>query len=66
MLKIKLENKALVPLHGVKPGATVSVKADRHGVPLEKCWRDRLRDSKIDGAIVVVQDKKTKKKKGGD
>lgn len=64
MMKLELENKALVTVCGVKPGHKIQVKADKHGVPLEKRWRDRLRDAKIDGAICVVEEKK-KSKKGG-
>lgn len=60
MLKLKLENKAIVPIHGVKPGQKFEVEADDHGVPLEKRWRDRLRDSKVDGAIVHVEPKRAK------
>lgn len=59
MQKATYENKSLVTLHGIKPGETFEVKVDADGVPLEKHWRNRLRDSKVDGCIAPV------KKKGG-
>lgn len=54
MLTKTYENKSLVKLNGLKPGEKVKVRVDAKGVPLEKKWRDRLRDAKIDGAFMPV------------
>lgn len=54
MMKIQLENKSAVTLHGQPPGATFTVDADDNGTPLDAKWRRRLRDSEIDGAITQV------------
>jgi len=61
MQKATYENKSLVSIHGVKPGSTFEVAVDAEGVPLEKRWRDRLRDAAVDGAIVRVDRKGGKK-----
>lgn len=62
MLKIEIENKAAVKIHGLAPGARKKINADEKGTPLEKHWRRRLHDSAIDGAIVKVEAaKKTRK-----
>ena len=56
---VELENKSIVEVHGLKPGQTARVEADRHGSPKEKRWRRRLKDN--DG-ISIVKKKKSKKK----
>ena len=35
----------------------IEVDTDSHGVPLEKFWRNRLKDSAIDGCVEVVKRK---------
>jgi len=62
-LKITIENKSDVMLHGLKPGAKKQIEADCNGMPLEKHWRRRLRDSIVDGAIVVEKETKVYKSK---
>ena len=59
---ITLVNKSDVILNGVKPGSTIMVKADKDGVPLDRYWRNRLRDAGMDGAVEVVKSVTTKKK----
>ena len=39
---------------GFKPGQRVVIATDSEGVPLDKFWRRRLRDSKVDGCCEVV------------
>ena len=48
------------PLHGVAKGNTVTVSVDRDGTPLDKNWRRRLKDSKIDGCVEIVTKAKPK------
>ena len=43
------------PIHGHPAGSTVRVQADEAGVPLEKHWRDRLRDAEIDYCVTVMK-----------
>ena len=52
--EITLENKSDVTLNGVKPGGKVRVKVDRDGVPLDRYWRNRVRDAEIDGCVAKV------------
>lgn len=61
MKKATIENKSSVTIHGLKPGARLSINVDRNGVPLDRNWRRRLQDSAIDGSIVVVKETKAKK-----
>lgn len=58
---INLENKSLVEIHGLKPGNTARVEADRHGSPKDKRWRRRLKDD--DGISIVKKQKQKKKEK---
>lgn len=60
---INLENKSLVEIHGLKPGKTARVEADRHGSPKEKLWRRRLKDN--DGIVIVKKTERKEEGKGG-
>jgi hypothetical protein len=59
---VLIKNTSSVTLRGVKPGATVKVAIDRHGVAKDRYWRNRLRDAKIDGCVKIENAKKTSKK----
>ncbi len=50
-MKLKLNQ----PMKGYETGRTVTVQTDADGVPLEKFWRRRLRDAKIDNCVEVVK-----------
>ena len=43
------------PIHGHPSGSTVRVQADDASVPLDKFWRDRIRDAEIDDCVTVVK-----------
>lgn len=62
MPKVEIENRSAVAIHGLQPGATRKIDVDENGLPLDKNWRRRLHDSKIDGAIAKVEAKPKKKK----
>lgn len=51
---IELRVKTEQPLHGVAKGNIVTVSVDRNGIPFDKNWRRRLKDSKIDGCVEIV------------
>jgi len=64
---ITLRNDSQVELNGVEPGQSVSVKVDKKGVPLQRFWRDRLRDSSYDGCVTNLNsasNKQAQAKKG--
>lgn len=47
-------------------GSIITVNAEK-GIPLEKFWRDRLKDSEIDNCVSIVKKKySTKKTKLGN
>jgi hypothetical protein len=54
-MKLKINN-----VHGYS--GEVTVKCDRNGIPLERFWRNRLRDAKTDNCVEVVTAKKIKVK----
>ena len=58
-MKLKLNN----PLAGYEAGRTVSIQTDANGVPLEKFWRRRIRDAKIDNCVEVVKTSRPKREK---
>lgn len=56
MSKLKLQLHA--DLGDFLKGRTIEVEAT-NGIPVDKYWRDRIKDSKIDGCVSIV--KSTKK-----
>lgn len=54
-MKLKINN---VPGHS----GTVSIQTDENGVPLEKFWRNRLRDAATDNCVEVIKAPKPSKK----
>ena len=57
----KLENKAVklkinTPLRGYSKGVELKIKVDPEGVPLERYWRDRLKDSKFDNCVEIIEE----------
>ena len=58
-IKLKLNQ----PMAGYEAGHTVTVQTDDSGVPLEKFWRRRIRDAKIDNCVEVVKASKPKQEK---
>lgn len=55
MSKKKVEYTVNVSMHGVKAGQSVLLDVDVHGIPLDRKWRRRLKDAKIDGCITKKQ-----------
>jgi len=47
-------------LRGMMAGAVMPIRVDKEDIPLDRYWRDRLKDAAIDNCIEFV-----KKKKGG-
>ena len=62
MIEVKINSAPLAALLGVKPGDTMQVKC-KNGIPVNREWRNRFKDSKIDGCVSVVQ-KAAKTSKG--
>ena len=58
-MKLKLNQ----PMKGYDAGREVAVQTDASGVPLEKFWRRRLRDAKIDNCVEVVKASKSNRRK---
>jgi len=52
-------------IHNVKGyDGLVTIKTDKNGLPLDKFWRDRLKDSQLDNCVEIVKTKsKTKQEK---
>lgn len=48
------------PVHGFRVGQTVALGVDGNGVPIDRLWRRRVRDAKIDGCLTVAVVPKTK------
>jgi len=55
-VKLKINN-----VKGYRLGQVVTVQTDGDGIPLDKFWRRRLKDSKIDNCVEAVQPKKEHK-----
>ena len=57
LLTLKLN----VPLRGFEAGREINVKHNK-GIPLDRFWRARLEDAKIDGCVEVVKAKSKSQK----
>ena len=55
--------KINIAMNGYKVGDTLKLKTDKGGNILDGFWSRRLKDSKIDGCVEIVQPKEAKKKK---
>lgn len=54
-MKLKINN---VPGYS----GTVTIQADANGIPLERFWRNRLKDAKFDQCVEVVKPSRAKTK----
>ena len=41
---------------------TIDIETDYHGTPVDKFWRNRLKDAAIDGCVEIVTSKRKVKK----
>lgn len=58
-MKVTVNNKALAATLGVNAGDTVDVEC-KNGVPINREWRNRFKDSAIDGCITLSKVKEGK------
>jgi len=59
--KLTIKNNTTFTLNGIRAGKTGAIDCDETGMPLDKYWRNRLRDAQIDGCVEILKSK-TKKK----
>jgi len=55
------ENKRLklnTSLRGHDAGTTIRVRVDKSGIPVDPYWRNRVKDSEVDGCCEFVSGKK--------
>lgn len=53
-MKLKLNRD----ISGHKKGTVLTIKADKKGLPLDRYWRARLKDSELDNCCEIVKNKK--------
>lgn len=53
--------KLNAPLRGHPSGAVIRIEVDKEGTPLERYWRDRFKDAKIDNCVEWVGKKASTK-----
>lgn len=63
-MMVTIKNEGLATALGKKVGDQVKVEC-RGGIPVDKYWRQRLKDAELDGSVEVKQNK-TKSKKEAD
>ena len=56
----KVEFTVNADIHGFKAGQTIMLDLDKRGIPVERTWRRRLKDAKIDGCITKTEQPKPK------
>lgn len=47
--------KLNAPLRGLPDGAKVTIKVDKDGTPVDRYWRDRLKDAKNDQCVEFIK-----------
>ena len=57
-MKLKIINEQLKALHG----EVVDVAVNNYGKPIERYWRNRLRDAAIDCCVEAIEEKPKAKK----
>lgn len=60
-MQIKINN-----LPGYAAGSVIDIETDASGIPLDKFWRKRLKDAKIDQCIEVFKPSKKLKTEEGN
>jgi len=45
---------------------TVTIKTNSNGIPLDKFWRNRIKESELDNCVELVKPSAPKKKKGDE
>ncbi len=53
--------KLNAPLRGHAADTELKIEVDKEGTPLDRYWRDRLKDAKIDNCVEFVGSKSTTK-----
>ena len=56
MKQIKLKLNVDIGYH--KKGEVLSISADKKGIPFDRYWRARLKDSALDNCCEIVKNKK--------
>lgn len=59
-VKVTINNAALAEALGKKAGDKVDVEC-KNGIPVDRYWRGRFKDSELDGSITIPAPKKTPK-----
>lgn len=50
----KLKIQVNINIGKIKKGSQIMIDVDNEGIPLDKFWRKRLKDSAIDNCIQVI------------
>ena len=53
--------KLNAPLRGYAAGTELRIEVDKAGTPLDRYWRDRFKDAKIDNCVEFVDKKQSAK-----
>lgn len=56
-----MENKRLklnADLRGYTAGMIIKIQTDKSGVPLDRYWRDRLKDAESDNCVELIKGSK--------
>ena len=63
MISLRLNKDIKTPKGLKKEGSTIDLFCDSNGIPLDKFWRDRLRDSAVDNCVELIKEIINKKRK---
>ena len=56
----KVQYTVNTDMHGMKAGQKIMLDVDKNGTPLDRLWRRRFNDAKLDGCITKTEQPKPK------
>ena len=60
--KLKLKINADGLAKGIKKGDVITIDVDEHNTPFDFFWFRRLRDSRLDNCVQIVEERKESKR----
>ena len=58
MKKARLKVNFNIKNKNIRVGDIVQIEIDTNGIPLDQFWRRRLKDSKLDNCVEIINSKK--------
>ena len=60
-MKLKLNQNLSTPKGRLDKGSIITISVDDNNMPLDRFWRNRIKDSEIDNCVEIITSTKKKK-----